>query len=79
VRPEERRSITWEGISSGRLPVPWWVSVHPGSDINGRCDGCGDDIGAADYAFSVELRDEVRLLFHDECFDVYNRNSRGRT
>jgi hypothetical protein len=78
MRPEERRSATADGIASGRLPVPWWASVHPGSDVNGRCDGCGDEIGAADYAFEVDLRDEVRLWFHDECFDVYNRSVRRR-
>ena len=79
MHSQERRSATANALASGRLPVPWRVAVRPGDDVNGRCDGCGDDISDGDYVFAVELMDRRRLRFHDECFDVYNRNSRGRT
>ena len=77
VHTEGRRSATAERILSGRLPLPRWVTVHPGSGATGRCDGCGDVIAAGDYAFSVLLKDEIRFQFHNECFDVYNRTSFG--
>ena len=78
LRAEERRSATAERITSGRLPSPRWVSVDPGASVTGRCDGCGDEIEVADYAFSVVLKGEVTFQFHDECFEVYNRISLGR-
>jgi hypothetical protein len=75
VHPEERRAATAANIAAGRLPFPHWVSVHPGSGATGLCNGCCDAIDANDYAFTVDLRDGVRLRFHAECFDVYNRSS----
>jgi hypothetical protein len=68
----ERRAATRERIVSGRLPIPRWITVHPDSRYTGRCDGCGDQIGVGDYAFTVQLRGELIFHFHDECFDVYN-------
>ena len=73
MHPEQRRATTAERIASGRLPIPRWLTVHPGSGITGECDGCGDRIKSGDYAFTMGLQQSVVLKFHDECFDVYNR------
>ena len=55
------------------------MTVMPASTcVTGRCDGCGDEIEVADYAFIVVLKGEVTFQFHDECFEVYNRISLGR-
>ena len=75
--PEDRRAATVERIVARQLPYPQWVSVHPGSRFNGPCDGCGEAITTVDHAFTVVLKGEIILQFHDEGFDVYNRCSPG--
>src|SRR2546421_11486738 len=75
---EERRSATAERITSGKLPRPRWISVHPGAPLTGRYDGCAEDIERRDYAFTVVLQDAITFHFHDECFEVYNRSSSVR-
>jgi len=46
--------------------------------VIGLCDGCGEAISTTDFAFAVKLQDVARLNFHDECFDVYNREPHRR-
>ena len=41
--------------------------------VPGHNDGCGETIESGDYAFSIALKNRGRFMFHDECFDVYNR------
>src|SRR5204862_4394774 len=73
MNQDERRSATAARIASGHLPIPRWLSVHPGARLAMRCDGCGDEIERPDYAFTVVLEESVTFHFHNECFDVYNR------
>jgi hypothetical protein len=75
---EEGRPTTAERIASGRLPIPRWVSIRRCRGVVVACNRCEDAIDAADKCFDVVLQDEVCLLFHDECFEIYNRSTHGR-
>jgi hypothetical protein len=56
-----------------------WVGVRPGHGVGVACDGCEEAIDATDKCFVAVLEGAASLfVFHEECFEVYNRSTHGR-